>query len=60
MRKFESKALQVMYEGAEDMFKCGSITAEQFHEFDDCLMPEPATPPADAVSQNPATAGAVQ
>jgi DNA-binding transcriptional regulator YiaG len=42
MRKYDSEAMQVIYEEMESLYKDGMISAEQFHEFDDCLVPEPA------------------
>jgi hypothetical protein len=43
MRKYVSEAMQVLYEDAEGMFEDGVISAEQFHEFDDCLVSEPVS-----------------
>jgi hypothetical protein len=40
MRKYVNEAMQVMYEDAEGIFEDGIISAEQFHEYDDCLVPE--------------------
>jgi hypothetical protein len=56
MRKFESEALQVIYEDAESLYEDGIITIEQLHEFDDCLITESAAPVA--VPRSPVTSGA--
>ena len=41
MRRFKSEAMQVIYEDVEGMFEDGIISAEQFHEFDNCLVTDP-------------------
>lgn len=57
MRKYESEALQVIYEGAEGMFRDGIISAEQFHQFDDCLISDSDTSSPVAVPQYEVASG---
>jgi DNA-binding transcriptional regulator YiaG len=42
VKKFKSEAMQVIYEQAEEFFKDGIISKEEFHEYDDRLVSEPA------------------
>jgi len=43
MRKYQSEALMVCHEMAEDLYKSGIISAAEMREFDDdCLAREPA------------------
>lgn len=44
MKRFRSEAMQVIYEDAEHFYKAGLMTAEQFHEYDDCLLPSGREP----------------
>ncbi|MHC6203943.1 XRE family transcriptional regulator [Breznakiellaceae bacterium SP9] len=51
MKKYKSEAMQVIYEDAEHFYKEGLMSEEDFHEFDDCLVPESAIPSTVAVPQ---------
>ncbi|GHU23467.1 hypothetical protein FACS1894172_08340 [Spirochaetia bacterium] len=55
MKRFRSEAMQVIYEDAEDMFKCGTITAEQLHELDGCLLPTGKKPGRTVAKQKKST-----
>ena len=57
MRRYESEALQVIYEAAEDMFEEGIISAEQFHQFDDCLISDSDISSPVAVSEYEVASG---
>ncbi|GHU47283.1 hypothetical protein FACS1894200_02380 [Spirochaetia bacterium] len=57
MKKYKNELAQVMYEQAEDFYKDGLMSEEDFREFDDCLVSESVISASVADPQYPVTVG---